>query len=338
MEHATGKEKPLPSTDRTSRTWMNPSLASIGAFGPVSRVPLEFHRKMPGYRPTPLADLRHTAAHLGLASLRLKDESARLGLPAFKVLGAWWAAYRLLCERLGHEPRSWRTPEDLAAAFVPLRPLTLCAATDGSHGRAVARFARLMGFEALVFVPSFVVAARVDAIRSEGARVEVVEGVFEDALHAAISASSERCLLVSDDSWPGYEEVPKWVLDGYATLFWEIDDALAAAGSAGPDVVFVQMGVGALAAATVRHFRRREAQPQPVIIGVEPLSAACVMEALAAGEVRQVPGPHATLSMIAGPFRVCACSLTRASKQGSPAWPVSPASSPFWTSSVRFVT
>ena len=155
-------------------------------------------------------------------------------LPAFKVLGAWWAAYRRLSPRLGREPVEWRTLDDLAAAVAPLRPLTLYTATDGSHGWAVARFARSMGFEALVFVPSFVAPPRIAAIRAEGARVEVVDGIFEDALHAAVAAASERCVLLSDDSWPGYTEVPGWVIDGYSTMFWEIDDQLAAAGRPDP--------------------------------------------------------------------------------------------------------
>jgi diaminopropionate ammonia-lyase len=297
MQHVGGAERLSKSAGRPSRFWINP-LPHAGrptAIEAPDRDPLQFARRLPGYQPTPLVDLKRTAADLGLNSLHLKDESARLGLPAFKVLGAWWAAYRLLSQRLGREPLEWRTLADLAAAFAPLRPLTLCAATDGSHGRAVARFARLMGFDALVFVPAFVAAPRVAAIRSEGARVETVEGIFEDALHAAAAAASERCLLVSDDSWPGYTEVPGWVIDGYSTLFWEIDDELSAAGQPGPDVVLVQMGVGALAAATVRHYRRAEARPQPTIIGVEPLSAACVLESLAAGEMREVPGPHSSL-------------------------------------------
>jgi diaminopropionate ammonia-lyase len=284
-QHVEGAERLSKSARRPSRLWLNPlphpDEATVGEV--PCRDPLQFARKLPGYRPTPLVDLRPTAAGLGLESLHLKDESARLGLPAFKVLGAWWAAYRLLSQRLGREPVEWRTLDDLAAAFAPLRPLTLCTATDGSHGRAVARFARSMGFEALVFVPSFVAPPRVAAIRAEGARIEVVDGIFEDALHAAVAAASERCILLSDDSWPGYTEVPGWVIDGYSTMFWEIDDQLAAASRPGPDVVLVQMGVGALAAATVRHYRRAEARPLPTIIGVEPLSAACVQESLVAG-------------------------------------------------------
>jgi len=252
-----------PIAGQPSRIWVNPS--PLRAPAPAdgdrpNREPLEFHRKLPGYAPTPLIELQRTAEELGLGGLYLKDESARLGLPAFKVLGAWWAGYRLLSDRLGHAPRDWRGVDELAAAFAPLRPLTLCAATDGSHGRAVARFARLMRLEALIFVPSFVAAPRIQAIRAEGARVETVEGILEDALEAAKAAASARCLLLSDEAWPGYEVVPAWVTDGYSTMFWEIDDRLEETRRPGPDVVLVQMGCGALASAAVLHYRRPRAK------------------------------------------------------------------------------
>ena len=285
------------TASRPSRLFLNPRVLSRGVQGveAPTRAPLEFFRRLPGYGPTPIISLDRLAADLGLSSLRLKDESERFGLPAFKVLGAWWAAYRLLSQRLGGEPVGWRTPAELAEAFSPLRPLTLCTFTDGNHGRAVARFARLMGLASLIFVPSFVISSRVDAILHEGATVEIVDGTYEDSLRAAAAAASDRCLLVCDDAWPGYEEVPRWVIAGYSAMFWEIDDELAADGQPGPDVVFVQMGVGALASAVVAHYRRPQADPQPLIVGVEPLGAPCVFESLVAGEVREVPVPNPSL-------------------------------------------
>ena len=287
----------IPVGRRASRYWLQPQ-GGVGlpeAIEPPPRAPLEFFRRLPGYRPTPLVHLEQTAHELGLKGLLVKDESRRFDLPAFKVLGAWWAAYRVLCDRLGGEPSDWRSLADLASAFARLRPLTLCAFTDGNHGRAVARFARFLGLQSLIFVPSFVVSSRVDAIRAEGARVEIVDGTYEDSLHAAAAAASDRCLLVCDDAWPGYEQVPRWVIDGYSTMFWEIEEQLAMADLPAPDVVMVQMGVGALASAVVVHYRSSSTTTQPFIVGVEPLSAACVFESLAAGKLCEVPGPHGSL-------------------------------------------
>jgi diaminopropionate ammonia-lyase len=291
-----GAGQPMHPVHPDSRHWLQPQHAGPSeAIEPPPRAPLDFFRRLPGYRPTPLVHLDRLAHELGLESLLLKDESGRFGLPAFKVLGAWWAAYRVLCERLGAEPADWHSLADLATAFAGLRPLTLCAFTDGNHGRAVARFARDLGLESLIFVPSFVVPSRVEAIRSEGAQVEIVDGTYEDSLRAAAAAASDRCLLVCDDAWPGYEEVPRWVIDGYSTMFWEIDEQLASSGNQPPDVVMVQMGVGALATAVVTHYRNRTVKTPPFVVGVEPLSAACVLESVAAGELREVPGPHRSL-------------------------------------------
>jgi diaminopropionate ammonia-lyase len=252
---------------------------------------------MPGYAPTPLREAPETARRLGVAEVLVKDESARLGLPSFKVLGASWAVHRALVERLGATPDDLPTFAALERAVERLRPLTLSAATDGNHGRAVASMAARLGLAAQVYVPGGTAQARIDAIAGEGATVTVVEGGYDDAVRRSAQDAGDRCLVISDTSWEGYEEVPGWVIDGYATVFCEIEDALAERGGARPDVVVVPMGVGALAAAAVRHFWGAP-QPRPSIVGVEPTSAACVLESVAAGAI--VTLDHPQESMMAG--------------------------------------
>ncbi len=170
--------------------------------------------------------------------------------------------------------------------------MTLATATDGNHGRAVAHMARRLGFSARIFVPAHTAPARIEAIAGEGAHVEIVDGTYDDAVALAAAEASDRCLVISDTSWPGYEEVPRWVMEGYSTIFWEIDDELARRGERGPDLVAVQTGVGALAAAVVTHYRQADRVPPPAIVNVEPLRAACVLAAMEAGEIVTVPGPH----------------------------------------------
>ena len=153
----------------------------------------------------------------------VKDESSRFGLPAFKILGASWAIHRALEER-GDRPR-------------------LACATDGNHGRAVARVARDRGLEATVFVPAGMIAARREAIAAEGARVEVVDGSYDEAVERAAQAGA----LVIQDT--GDDQVPRWIVEGYGTIGAEIDVE--------PDVVAVQIGVGSFAAAMVRRFAGR---------------------------------------------------------------------------------
>jgi diaminopropionate ammonia-lyase len=222
------------------------------------------------------------ARELDLAAVTVKDESHRLGLPSFKILGASWAVYQLLVRRLGDEP-TWDDLSDLRRALRPLGALTLVAATDGNHGRAVAHMANLLGYRSRIFVPAGTAAARIDGIESEGAQVNVVKGSYEDAVRASAACADDDVLVVSDTSWEGYTEVPSTVIDGYSTIFAEADAQLAAP----PDVVVVPMGVGALAAATVRHYASAA-----TIAVVEPLSAACGFASAVAGQQVEVPPPH----------------------------------------------
>jgi diaminopropionate ammonia-lyase len=246
--------------------------------------PFAFHRSLPGYRRTPLVEARRAAAELGLAQLLVKDESTRAGLPSFKILGASWAIARAVAAQAGTAvPASL---DELRALAAPLRPLTLAAATDGNHGRAVARVARLLDLAARIFVPAGTAQARIDAIAAEGAAVEVVDGSYDQTVARSAREADARCFVISDTSWPGYEQVPRWVIDGYATIGAEIDAELRTRGESRPDVILVQIGVGALAAAIVRHFRAAGTR----LVGVEPTRAACVLESIRAGRLLTLPG------------------------------------------------
>jgi diaminopropionate ammonia-lyase len=246
------------------------------------------------------------AARLGVAEVLVKDESSRLGLPSFKVLGASWAVCRALAKRLGSPVETFA---QLAAGAAELRPLALSAATDGNHGRAVARMAALLGLGARIYVPSGTAQARIEAIAGEGAEVSVVDGGYEDAVRRSAADAGPCCLVISDTSWPGYEDVPRWVIEGYATIFWEVEDQLAEQGAERPGVVAVQMGVGALAAATVRY--AWSVDPRPWLVGVEPERAACVLASVRAGRIVTLTEPQdsvmaglncATPSLVAWPL------------------------------------
>jgi diaminopropionate ammonia-lyase len=274
----------------------NPLRSADGVASPERPRPevLGFHRKLPGYEPTPLVFAPALAASLGLDALLIKDESSRLGLPAFKMLGASWATYRALVERLGHEPPEWTDVGQLAERLAPLGPLRLVAATDGNHGRAVARMAALLGYDASIFVPAGTVAARIDSIAGEGADVTVVPGTYDDAVAASAALASDFAIVISDTSWPGYAEVPRRVIEGYTTIFAEVDEQLASTDlGRWPDVVAVQMGVGALTAAVVDHIDGL--RTRPTVVAVEPERAACGLRSAEAGQLVAVPGPHESI-------------------------------------------
>jgi diaminopropionate ammonia-lyase len=257
---------------------------------PIDPAVTAFHARMPAYSPTMLFDVPELAEQLGVGRLLIKAETRRMGLPSFKILGASWATYRAICEHIGYQPEPWRNINELAANLEHLRPFALATATDGNHGRAVAFMARLLGFDCHVFVPKGMVEARIQAIRSEGAVVTVVDGTYDEAVARSAKEASARCLVVSDTSWEGYEDTPARVIEGYSTIFHEIDEAIDASGLERPDVVVIPMGVGAFMAAGVSHYRAQGADT--TIVGVEPIDANCVQASATAGHITIVPGPH----------------------------------------------
>jgi diaminopropionate ammonia-lyase len=238
--------------------------ADRGAVPPPSRDAARFHAALDGYAPTPLRALPALAAELGLGGVVLKDESSRLGLPAFKVLGASWAVERALREQPGVH--------------------TLVAASAGNHGRAVAHVAATRGLAARIHLPARAAPARRAAIAAEGAEIAVVDGSYEEAVaRAAADGERDGFLELADvgDSPPAH-----WVIDGYATLFAEVEAQGAF------DVVLVPTGVGALAAAAARH----GAATGTTVIAVEPAAAACFTASLAAGEPTTIPTPGTSMA------------------------------------------
>ncbi|HWT95111.1 MAG TPA: diaminopropionate ammonia-lyase [Solirubrobacteraceae bacterium] len=264
-----------------------PTWAPGGADGGRGVAPRAFHRTFPGYAVTPLREAPACAAGLGVARVVVKDESARMGLPAFKILGASWAVRKAVLTRAGLEPDAAMSLEELRGVCAGLGGLRLCTATDGNHGRAVARTAGLLGLRATIFMPAGAAQARVDRIASEGAHVHELDGGYDDAVaRAAREAQDGETLVISDTSWPGYTDVPRWVIEGYTTLFDEIAEQGADADQ--PTVVALPVGVGALAAAGVRHYAGTGTR----LVSVEPTRAACVLQSVEAGELRTVDAPE----------------------------------------------
>jgi diaminopropionate ammonia-lyase len=264
---------------RVHRNRPRPAADALGPVDPGD--PRAFHRTLPGYRPTPVHRLRAVEATLGLGEVWVKDESSRLGLPSFKILCGAWAVHRLVMHLAGQDAQGdadGRGLDELRRAAAALGPRTLCTATDGNHGRGVARMARLLGWDAVVIVPDDMVPARIHGIRGEGARVVVHPGDYDAAVaRAAEAASQPGWELVADVAGRPDDQVPGWVMDGYDTIFAECDEQLPGP----PTTLLVQAGVGALAGGAVRHYLAAGALPKVGI--VEPLQAACLLESARAG-------------------------------------------------------
>jgi diaminopropionate ammonia-lyase len=239
---------------------------------------------MPGYRRTPLVDVPEVAEELRLGRVLVKDESSRLGLPSFKILGASWAVCRAVAA-LDASAAVPQTLKELRSLRSHLGRLTLVTATDGNHGRAVARMARLIECDAHVFLPEDAGRAAAAAIEQEGATVTVVADSYDETVRrAARSAGDAHAVLVQDTSWPGYERIPQWIVDGYSTLFREVHAQAAALGSPPVGMITVPSGVGSLAQAAVAAARSSpDARSPAALLAVEPHSAACVTASLREG-------------------------------------------------------
>ncbi|KAL2823309.1 hypothetical protein BDW59DRAFT_163469 [Aspergillus cavernicola] len=244
----------------------------------------QFHQSLTGYAPTPLTPLPDLAAELGVRAVLVKDESNRLGLPSFKVLGASWGCYRAIAAYLGLpstvslEEMSTRAKE---------RSVRLFAATKGNHGRAVAFMARTLDVDSQIFVSESMDLPTQNRITQEGARVTTINGDYDQAVLEALKVSGETDggLLIQDTALDGYEEVPAWIVEGYSTMMAEIAHQLTEM-SLHATVMVTPVGVGSLANTVATYCKSRESSIS--VVAVEPDTAACLQDSLLAGKLTPI--------------------------------------------------
>lgn len=249
----------------------------------------------PGYARTPLHALLGLAAATGVGAIYYKDEGGRFGLGSFKALGGAYAVAQLLrreiAARKGIEAPAMEDILSGAHADV-VSAITVCCATDGNHGRSVAWGARTFGCNCVIFIHATVSEGRKLAIEAFGARVVRTAGNYDDSVREIQeTATSEGWFVVSDTSYPGYTEVPKDVMQGYELMAAEVFDQL----DQPPTHIFLQTGVGGMAAAVAAQFKRRMGADRPRIILADPARSACWLETIRAGEPTAVTGDLDTL-------------------------------------------
>ncbi len=247
----------------------------------------------PGYAPTPLHDAPGIAQQAGVATVSIKDEAGRFGLGSFKALGGAYAVGNvLLAELARRDVAPFATTADLVARRYDCTSITVTCATDGNHGRSVAWGAQRFGAACCIFVHETVSPSRVDAIARFGAEIRRVPGTYDDAVRAAAAEAARRgWFVVSDTSWPGYTEVPRDVMQGYRLM---ADEALDQWQGSPPTHIFIQGGVGGLAAAVSVQARAR-LQPPPALVVVEPDRAACLLASAERGAPTAVGGALDTI-------------------------------------------
>lgn len=261
---------------------------------------MAFHRTIPGYVPTPLVSLPALARELGVDKLWVKDESKRFGLNAFKALGGSYAIARWMGEQLGLEELTF---EALTASPVreKLGEITFVTATDGNHGRGVAWAARELGCRAVVYLPKGSAQERLENILALGAQAEITDLNYDDAVRlAAQKAEKKEWVLIQDTAWPGYEQIPAWIMEGYTTLAGEIFEQLAQEGEEPPTHLFLQAGVGSFAGAVLGSVLCRWGKNCPVTCIVEPDQANCLYRTAKAADGQMHPVTGEMNSMMAG--------------------------------------
>lgn len=281
-------------SDTRARHLHNPRVQPRRSYGDAERAVLNeteaeaAHAEIagwPGFSPSPLVFLPGLARAAGVASVAYQDESGRFGLGSFKALGGAYAVFRHLArtiaERTGDTAVS---AADLVAGKHRdiVARATVCCATDGNHGRSVAWGAQTFGCPCVIYIHQTVSAGREQAIAAYGARVVRHPGNYDQSVQqAAEDAAANGWTVISDTSYEGYVDIPRDVMHGYTVMAEEALRAHAAHGA--PTHVFVQGGVGGLAAAVFARFWWEYGAARPRFVSVEPERAACLYESAAAG-------------------------------------------------------
>ena len=254
-----------------------------------------FHKSFPVYKETPLVSMDGLAKELGLGGIFVKDESYRFGLNAFKVLGGSYAIGNYMAQKLQMDiadlPYQKMVSEEVRNK---LGELTFVTATDGNHGRGVAWTANQLGQKAVVYMPKGSAPERLEKIRAEGAEVSIEDMNYDEAVRLAYSMAKEKgWIMVQDTAWEGYTDIPTWIMQGYATMGYEIYEQL----SEKPTHIFLQAGVGSMAGAITGLFADIFGEDRPIITIVEPNKADCVFRTAQAddGKLHFVTGDMDTI-------------------------------------------
>lgn len=288
--------------------WMD---KGYGAFGNPET--LEFHQSLPGYQPTPVHALPALAASLGLKNIFVKDEGHRFGVKAFKPLGASYSVFCFLKQQWKKRFGTDLSVKDFLnpATMQKLGSFTFCAATDGNHGKAVAWTAHHLNQQAVIYMPANTAVSRVKNIEAEGARAVLVEGTFDECVALCDKdARANGWQVIADTAYPGYMELPNYIMAGYSTIFYEMEGVINHPDHTEADLVLLQAGVGGMAAAGAWYYRSKYKERSPKIVCVEPVLADSFMESAKNGEAREsrknyqsiMAGLNCGVSLIAFPL------------------------------------
>lgn len=254
----------------------------------IERDVSNFHETLGGYEPTPLTELPNSH-EFGVKKVFIKEESSRFGLPSFKILGASWAIHKVLVSEFSLPSNTtFSTIQQHIRTENLKNTICLVCATDGNHGRAVARVAYLLGIKSEVYVPSNVLPSERAKIKSEGnTNLTEIRGDYDEAVETAykFSLESKNRYFIQDTSFTNYTNIPQSIVEGYNTLLNEVDSEVLKQTGTKPGLVICGTGVGSFAQAVVTHYRagfRKNSKTKVMI--VEPSLSRCCNKSLTLGE------------------------------------------------------
>ena len=255
-----------------------------------------FHKSFPIYEETPLISLKNLAQELGVSDVFVKDESYRFDLNAFKVLGGSYAIGEIVAEKLGMDlddlPFERLISDEIREK---LGEVTFITATDGNHGRGVAWTAHQLKQRSIVYMPKGTAEERAENIRNLGADVVIQDANYDECVRMANDLAQEKgYYVVQDTAWDGYEDIPRWIMQGYMTMAYETAQGLKNQNKK-PTHIFLQAGV-LLASAVTGYFSNiYPGDDKPIITVVEPETVACIYESALAGERKLIGGQYFTI-------------------------------------------
>lgn len=240
-----------------------------------------------GYHQTALHRLRKLEAKLSVGQIYYKDEGPRFGLGSFKALGGAYAVQRVLQRDLEAELGQPVAMPDIrnGAYSDKLANKMIVSATDGNHGRSVAWGATRCGAQCRIYIHAEVSEHRAEVMRGLGADVIRVDGDYDESVaQTRRDAEAHGWQIVSDTSWPGYTQPPTDVMAGYGVMAREIVREMPAPATH----VFLQGGVGGLAAGVAAAFAQEWRADPPHVVIVEPALAPCLFASAKAQTARAV--------------------------------------------------
>jgi len=276
MSNVSWVRNTLPGTDHKKSI----SLMDVETVGKIRK----FHTSFPQYAVTPLVPLDYLAKGLGVGGIYIKDESFRFGLNSFKALGCTYALAGYIAQRLGI-PVTKLDYHSLPEAAAKLGEFTFFAATDGNHGRAVAWAARELGQKAVIFMNKGCPQIRLEHIKREGAEASISDLNYDDTIRYVneLADKTPNSVIVQDTAWEGYEDIPGWIMQGYAVMALEACEQLKEI-KVEPTHLLIQAGVGAFAGAAQGYVSNLYGKKDPVSFVVEPKAADCYYRSAKRGD------------------------------------------------------